>query len=190
MTPKNLIEVNIHGTGTGSSDLSGAEVRVCEVAGQAGSNLLAVGRPSGPEETPLSDLPSETAAQRETRQGGGHSADGSGVEAGSRGSGGGVGGWSKEQFAAAMQQIEEMPGFEYFLDDSEPEAVDALLDVVCQRNELLEALKQIIDNGCVTVSTARETEGLAVFSGNRSEFWKGFEMARSAIAKAEGVSRG
>lgn len=49
--------------------------------------------------------------------------------------------WSKEQFAEAMKQIDRIPAFAGFLDWSGPEVVDALLDIFCQRNELLRQLE-------------------------------------------------
>lgn len=78
--------------------------------------------------------------------------------------------WTKEQLSAAMEQIENTDALESFLDYSEAEVVDVILELICQRNELLTALKDIRLN-----------------NAGSHERNRGWNNALVAIEKAEGA---
>jgi hypothetical protein len=146
MTPTNPNEVN-HGTGTGSSDLCGAEVRVRESAGEAGPNLLANRCASGPEETPVSDVSSIAPAKHDARQGGGYSTDAAGgvdtQGAGSVSDPGSVR-WTQEQQDVAIRLVADKAREFHPEGYLNHHAVSQVaFDLACQRNELLEVLKTI-----------------------------------------------
>lgn len=171
MTPTNPNEVNHHGTRTGSSDLCGAEVRVRESSGEAEPNLLAVGCTTGPAKAEFGDVPSGAPTRGEARQGGGYSTDAaSGLDGAAR--------WTQEQRDKAGFEVEKAYLAIPHIPGSWPaeRVKEVAVELQMQRNELLEALKELL---------AWNGAGTAEQNGAKCDtLFEAEDKAAAAIAKA------